>query len=283
MNEIKTVLSEIGGALTGAGWYQMVKWPFWVLLFTVAAGGVYCARFGKKTLLCRSVSGTLNLCGIYQTAFILYTVFPTFRKLPFPLPFLTVTTESVAMQNFLSMDLVTLAPILLQLLVLQLLVDFVEHLNPGGKTVVSWLVSQVVTMVISLSAYLIGTAGVSFLLSHFMQPSMSQKLAVIPLLIVGIILLVMLCAKLIFTVVLETGNPTFKKHYDFFTTNKIGSLLTVSTMSFLLTCGVFAVLFATGNSKLTFASGNLWGMLIILALLLVAEFYFAMYFCGKKK
>ena len=279
MDEIKTVLSEIGSAFTGAAWYPMVKWPFWVLLFTVAAGGVYCARFGKKTLLCRSISGTLNLCGIYQAAFILYTLWPTTRKLPFTLPFLSVTEESVTLMNALTMDLATLAPMLLQLMILQLLVDFVEHLNPGGKTFFpGWVFSQIVTVLISLSAYLVGTAGFCFLL-----PCVSGKFAIIPVVIAAAVFPLMLCGKLIFTVVLESGNPQFKKPYDFFTTNKIGSLLTVSALSFLLTSGVFIVLFTTGHSKLTFASTNLFGMVIVLGLVELAEFIFSMYYCGKKK
>lgn len=279
MNEIKTVLFAIGDRITAFTWYQMVKWPFWILLFTVAAAGVYTARFGKKTLLCRAVSGTLNLCGIYQAAFLLYTFVDDLRTLPFTLPFLTVTADSVALMDVMSMDLFTLAPMLLRLMILQLLVDFVEHLNPGGKTFFpGWIFSQFMTVLISLLAYLVGTAGFTLLL-----PCISGKYALIPVCLAAGIFVVMLCGKLIFTVVLESGDPNFKKCYDFFTTDKIGSLLTVSALSFVITATVFTVLYATGNSSLTFATANRLGSAIILLMLIFSEFIFAMYFCGKKK
>lgn len=278
MDEIKTVLSEIGGYFSSAAWYPMVKWPFWVLLFTVAAGGVYCARFGKKTLLCRSVSGTLNLCGIYQAAFILYTRFGSLRSIPFTLPFLNVTEESVSLMNVLELDLSVLAPMLLQLMFLQLLVDFVEHLNPGGKTFLSWLLSQLITVLVSLGFYLVIIAG-----CHFLLPCIGGQYAIIPVALAGLVFLGMVCAKLIFTVVLESGNPDFKKAYDFFTGHKVGSLLTVSIQSFLLTAGVFTIMLVTGASRLVFLRANMTGLLIVLMLLMLAEYIFAMFYCGKKK
>ena len=278
MDEIMTVFSEFCARLAGATWYQMVKWPFLVLMFTIAAGGIYCARFGKKTLLCRAVSGTLNLCGIYQAAFILYACFPTLRALPFTLPFLSVSSESVVMLNALTMELSVLAPMLLRLMLLQLLVDFVEHLNPGGKTLITWFFSQCVTAVISLTAYLVGTAGFSLLL-----PCIGGEYAIIPVVLAAAVFLLMICGKLIFTVVMESGNPQYKKFYDFFTTKNPGTLLTVSALSFLLTCIVFAVLHATGSSVMSFGGFNMSGMVIILILLLTAEHFYTMYYCGKKK
>ena len=71
MNEITTLFTTIGEFFTKSAWYSMVKLPFWTLLFTVAAGGVYCARFGKKTLLNQGISSTLCIVTVYLGAMLL--------------------------------------------------------------------------------------------------------------------------------------------------------------------------------------------------------------------
>jgi hypothetical protein len=278
MNDIKSVVSAIDAYFTNAAWFQMGIWPFWILLFTVAAGGVYTARFGKKTLLCRGISGTLNLCGIYQAAILLYTLFPFLRDIPFSLPFLEVTKDTVALMNPMTMKLSVLAPTLLQLMFLMLLVDFVESLNPGGKTILSWLFSQAVTVSISLSAYLVIITGFNFLV-----PSAAAWIAIVPVVVAALVFLLMLCGKLIFTVVLESGNPQFKNAYGFFTGHKFGSLLTVSSLNFLFTSALSTVLFFTEQTRWTFATVNRRGITFILFLILAAEYFYAMLYCGKKK
>lgn len=278
MNEIKSVLAEIVRYFTNASWFQMSVWPFWILLFIVAAGGVYTARFGKKTLLCRSISGTINLCGIYLAAIILYAFFPILRSIPFPLPFLVVTKESVSLADLSVMNLAAFCPIVLRLMFLMLLVDFVESLNPGGKTVLSWFFSQCVTIVISLCAYLVVVAGFTFLL-----PRVDGEFAIIPVVLAALLFLLMLCAKFVFTVVMESGNPTFKKYYDFFTTKKFGSLLTISALSFTFSAVLLAVLYLADLVRLNFADANKTGLCFILGLMLLAEYLYAMLYCGKKK
>lgn len=278
MNEIQTVLSEIRAYFTDASWFQLGKWPFWVLLFTVAAGGVYTARFGKKTLLCRGICGTINLCGIYVSAIILYTLFPSLRALPFGLPFLDVTDQTARLLDPIVMEVGTLAPILLRMMFLILLVDFLEYLNPGGKTLMSWMLSQVVTVTLSLSTYLVIISGFNMLL-----PDLSGTYAIIPVVLVAALFLLMISAKFVFTIVLESGNPQFKSIYGFFTTHKGGSLLTVSALSFLFSAALYAVLYVTENYQISFSDANLSGLGFILLLLLIAEYFFAMLYCGKKK
>lgn len=278
MNDIKMFFYAIGDYLGGASWFLMARWPFWILLFAVAAGGVYTARFGKKTLFCRSISGAIKLCGIYQVAIILYTVVPVLRSLPFGLPFLFVSEESVGIADPLNLNLGTLSPILLELMFLTLLVDFVESLNPGGKTILTWVFSQFLTVFISLSAYLIIVAVINFLM-----PSSFGSIAIIPVMIVFTVFLLVLCAKFIFTVVLDRKNPQFRSIYDFFTKNKTGSLMTVSALSFLFSGAAYAVLSLTGSNGQAFASTDLIGLCFILFLLLLAEYVFTMYYCGKKK
>lgn len=278
MNEFTTLITAIGDFFTGSDWFQMVKWPFWVLLFTVAAGGVYCARFGKKTLLNLGVSGILNLLVIYLTAAIAYIHFPPLRAMFSELPFLSVTDQAVSLVDPFSLDLSVLAPVLLRLMILLFLVNMADSFGAGGKTMLSWLFFQCVTAGIALLAYTIITAGLSLIL-----PSVLNRYAIIPVVIVVAIGLLMLCAKFIFTVVVSGGNPYFSAVYKFFTVNKGGSLFTVSALSFLFSLLLLSVLHMTGNTTLVYSAANTTGLGIILVLLLVALYIFGMFYNDRKK
>lgn len=278
MNEISTLFTDIGNFFTGADWFTMVKWPFWVLLSTVAAGGVYCARFGKKTLLNQSISGVLNLIVIYLTASMCCIHFPPLRSMFSELPFLSVTDQSVSLVDPFTLNLGVLAPVLLRLMILILLVNLSDSFGMGGKTLLSWLFSQFVTVAIGLLIYTIVTAGLSLVL-----PAVLKRYAIIPVAAVVVIGVLMLCAKFIFTVVVSGGNPYFSAVYKFFTVNRGGSLFTTSALSFLLSALVLAVMRLTGNTTLIYSQANTTGLWIILLLLLVALYIFGMFYNGRKK
>ena len=278
MQDITTLFTAIGDFFTKAEWYAMVKWPFWILLCTVAVGGVYCARFGKKTLLNQGVSGVLNLVVIYLTATIGYINFPPLRSMFSELPFLSVSEESVSLLDPFSLDLSVLSPVLLRLMIMILLVNLSESFGAGGKTLLTWFFSQLVTVAIGLLLYTIVTAGLSLIL-----PSVLNRYAIIPVAIVVVIGVLMLCAKIIFTVLISGGNPYFSAVYKFFTVNKGGSLFTTSALTFLLSIVVLTGMHLSGNTTLVFSETNTSGLWIILLLLLVVLYIFGMFYNDKKK
>lgn len=278
MNDISTIFTAIGDFFTKAEWYPMVKWPFWILLCTVAAGGVYCARFGKKTLLNQGVSGVLNLLVIYLTASLGYIHFPPLRSMISGLPFLNVTAESITLVDPFTLELGVLAPILLRLMLMTLLVNLSDTFGSGGKTLLSWLFSQCMTVAIGLLLYSIVTAGLSLIL-----PAVLNRYAIIPVAIMVVIGVLMLCAKFIFTVLISGGNPYFSAVYKFFTVNKGGSLFTTSALSFLLSMAVQSVMHLTGNTTLAYPSVNTNGLWIILLLLLVVLYIFGMFYNDRRK
>lgn len=278
MQDISTLFTAIGDFFTKAAWYSMVKWPFWILLCTVAAGGVYCARFGKKTLLNQSISGVLNLVVIYLTATMGYIHFPPLRSMFSELPFLSVTEQAITLVDPFTLEPGVLAPVLLRLMLLILLVNLSDTFGSGGKTLLSWLFFQCVTVAIGLLLYTIVTAGLSLVL-----PAVLNRYAIIPVAIVVVIGVLMLCAKFIFTVLISGGNPYFSAIYKFFTVNRGGTLFTTSALSFLLFMAVLSVMHLTGNTTLAYPSINTDGLWIILLMLLVVLYIFGMFYNDKRK
>ena len=278
MNDVSTLFTAIGDFFTKASWYPMVKWPFWILLSTVAVGGVYCARFGKKTLVNQGVSGVMNILVIYLTAVLCYIHVPPLRTMFPPLPFLTVTEETVTLVDPFKLELGVLSPLLLRLMLMTLLVNLSYSMGIGGKTILSWFFSQLLTVALGLLFYTIFTAGLSNIL-----PAVLSRYAIIPVVIVLVIAVLMLSAKFIFTVLSRGGNPYFGAVYKFFTVNKGGALFTTSALSFLLSMIILVIMHVCGNTTMSYTNTNTAGLLIILLMLLSVLYIFSMFYNDRKK
>ena len=278
MNEITTLFTAIGDFFTKSDWFSMVKWPFWVLLSTVAVGGIYCARFGKKTLLNLGIGGLLDLLVIYLGTVIAYIHIPPLRGMFSELPFLSVSDQGISLVDPFTLELGALAPLLLRLMILVFLVNTAESFRTGGKTLFSWFFSELVTVFLALVFYAIITAGIWLIL-----PAALGQFAIIPVVIIIAIGILVLCAKFVFTVLISGGNPYFTTVYKFFTVNRGGSLFTVSTLCFLLALTLLSALHITGNATVRYTEVNTTGLGIILCLVLATLYCFGMFFIDRKK
>lgn len=278
MNEITTLFTTIGDFFTKSDWFAMVKWPFWMLLFTVAVSGVYCARFGKKTLLNQAISATLGLVTIYLFAVAMLVSFPFVKGLVSNLPFLTVTETSVSVVDIFSLTPITLPPMLLRLMLLTLMVCCADLFFAGGKTIISWLLSHILSTFAALVFYAIVTAGITMIL-----PSLLGRFAFIPVILVAVLGLLVLCAKIIFTVVISGGNPIFSSIYKFLTVNRGGSLFTISFLCFLFTLTLLVVLRLSGSISVPFDQVNRTALWIVFGLVMATLHLFSRFFIDRKK
>lgn len=278
MNELTTLFTAIGDFFTNNDWISTVRWPFWVLLTTVAVGGIYCARFGKKTLLNQAAACTLTLVSIYLTAAIAFITWPAVRNLFSELPFLSVAEDRVFVTDIFSTNLGVLAPWLLRLMILTLMISIADAFITSGKSVVSWFFSQIFAAITALVGYAVVTAGLSLIL-----PSLLGRYAIIPVVVVVAVGLLILCAKFIFTVIISGGNPYFTTIYKFFTVNKGGSLFTVSSLTFLFAMILVSALRISGSGTAVYAEANVTALWIILGLVMAALFLFSTFFMDRKK
>ena len=277
MNEITTLFTAIGEFFTKSAWYSMVKLPFWTLLFTVAAGGVYCARFGKKTLLNQGISSTLCIVTVYLGAILLGVFAPSLRD-DIALPFLSMNDQSAVLQDIFTMEAKSIASSLLQLMILVFLLNTADSFGAGGKDIVTWIATEALAMVIALLIYVLLITGMQAII-----PWLLNRYAIVPVVLVIALSLVMICAKFLFTKVITKENSYYTSMNKFFTTNRMGTLLTTSAMSFLF-CGLLSlILHVRKQNELVFANANRIGLVIILSMVLLVQFIFEMYYQDRKK
>ena len=274
MNEITALFTGIGDFFTQSDWWSMVRWPFWILLFTVAAGGIYCAKFGKKALASQGVSCTLSLIAMYLISAIACIYLPTWHSMFSYLPFLNVTDASVTLVNPLSLNLNGVAAEILKLILLIVMLDGADAIITGK----GWILWRCAAYGIAL---LFDTALVAMIRGFF--PFIFNTFAIIPVVIIISLGVVMMCAKFIFTSVISGGNPYYTKVHKFFTSNTLGIILTTSSLTFLLVLVIGAALILSGNSVLTYAAVNRTGLWIILGLLLGSMFIFDRFFIDRSK
>ena len=277
MNEITTLFTAIGDFFTKSTWYSMVKLPFWTLLFTVAAGGVYCARFGKKTLLNQGISSTLCIATVYLGAILLGVYVPSLRD-DISLPFLSMNEQSAVLLDIFTMEATGIATTLLKLMILVFLINTADSFGAGGKSMFTWITTEALAMAIALLIYVLLITGIQAII-----PWLLERYAIVPVMLIIAVSLVVICAKFIFTKVITKENKYYSSMNKFFTTNRMGTLLTTSAMSFLFCDLLSLVLHVRGHNEVTFANVNRIGLWIIMGMILIVQFIFEMYYQDRKK
>lgn len=274
MNEITALFTGIGDFFTQSDWWSMVRWPFWILLFTVAAGGIYCAKFSKKALASQGVSCSMSLISMYLISAIACIHLPTWRNMFAYLPYLDATDTAVTLVNPLTLSPNSAASELLKLIILVIMLDGADAIITGK----GWILWRCAAYGIALLFYTALTAMVDGFL-----PCIFDRYAIVPVVIIVSLGVVMMCAHFIFTSVISSGNPYYTKVHKFFTSNKLGVIFTTSSLTFLLALAVEAALILSGNTVLTYAAVNRTGLWIILGLLLGSMYIFDRFFIDRSK
>ena len=277
MNEITNLFTAIGDFFTNSAWYSMVRLPFWTLLFTVAAGGVYCARFGKKTLLNQGISSTLCIITVYLGAIMLCLYIPGLRYV-IELPFLLVGSDYAMLQDPFTIGYYNVPQTLLRLMILVFLLNTADSFGSGGKSLLKWIATEALAMVIALVIYWLLLTGIQAVI-----PWLLSRYAIIPVVGVFALALVVICAKFVFTKVITKENKYYASMNKFFTTNRMGTLLTTSALSFLFCALLALVLHIYEQYVVFFDSVDRIGLWLILGLVLLVQFIFEMYYQDRKK
>lgn len=274
MNEITAQFTAVGDIFTKSDWWVMVRWPFWILLFTVAAGGVYCAKFGKKALVPQSVSCCMSMIALYLISSIACANLPTWRSMFAHLPFLAVTDTAVTLVDPITLNLNSAAGQLLKLILLVIMLDGADAIITGK----GWVLWRCAAYGIALLFY---TAIVAMVEGFF--PFIFHRFAVILVVAIISIGIALMCTKFVFTSVITSSNSYYAKVNKFFTSNKLGIIITTSSLSFLLVLAVGAVLILTGNAVMTYDAVNIKGLWINLGLLFASMFIFDRFFIDRSK
>lgn len=215
-------------------WPYLLKAGGILLIGVILFGSIGRFVFGKKSVLNVAVSSAIAIIFIYTLTVILRISGVEFQEFLAPLPFVTLTGDSLVLFNFSGADYTLICFELLSMIILAFLVNLLDRWLPRGKNLFTWLLFRCLTVILATLAHLV----VYGLLMRYLPDGLMTYAPVVLLAILALMLLTG-ALKIVVGVALTTVNPLIAALYTFFFANVIGkqvtrAVFTTAIMSLLI-------------------------------------------------
>ena len=262
MESIISYFSEIGIDI-----WIFLKFSGILLLGSLLLSSVSRFIFKKKTLFSCSITSSIAIIFIYVAMVLILTVVTDLRFLAAPLPFVTISEESIRFFRFADASYTAVAGELLSMLILAFLVNLVDNWLPKGKGILRWSWWRILTVAIGLLLHY----GVTWLFNRYLPLGI---VTYAPVILLAILLLMLLTGALryILGVILATVNPLVAALYTFFFASVIGKQITKAVFTTAILSGIILLLQEMGITTLSLSSGALIAYIPFLLVLVLVWF-----------
>ena len=219
--------------------------------------------FGNKSVLCRAVFSAIGILFIYALTVVLIGTDSKFQQFLTPLPFVTISGDSMELFSFQA-DYFVICSELLNMIMLSFLMNFIDSLLPIGTHIVSWIFFRCLGLIVALILHLLAT-------SLFATYLPNGLITYAPIIILAILVLMILTGSLKFIVglILTTVDPLIAALYTFFFASLVGKKITRAVLTTgILACLVYA-LQKIGISTIYIASTVLMAYIPLIVLLVL--------------
>ena len=220
--------------------------------------------FGKRSVLNNAVSSAIGILFIYIITVVLKIAGAQYDKLIAPLPFVSISDETLTMFSFTTAHYTAICSEILSMIILSFLVNLADGWLPKGKNVLTWLFFRCLTVIIAFTMHLV----VVGLLATYMPQDI---LTFAPAILLAILVLLLLTGalKIIVGALLTTVNPIIGGLYTFFFANVVGKQVTKAVLTTAILSAVVVLLEYVGISAISIASSALIAYIPFLAVLVV--------------
>lgn len=188
--------------------------------------------FGKRSMLGSAVSSAIAIVFLYALTVALPLFGSKFAAYASPLPFVSITEDTLHIFSFSDKDYTVICSQLLSMVILAFCVSLTDRFLPRGKNLLTWLFFRILTVILGFAAHY----GLLWLL-NFMVPNGYSQYAPVILLSVLVLMLLTGALKILVGIILSTVNPIIAALYTFFFSSAVGRQLTRS----VLTTAILAV------------------------------------------
>lgn len=220
--------------------------------------------FGQKSILNVSVSSTFGIMFIYGLTIILSVCGIQLTSINAPLPFVTVTDNTLLLMDIFNTHYTTLCSEILSMIILAFLVNIADTWLPKSKNIFSWLFFRVLTVIIGYFLHLL----VVWLFTTYLPQDIVTYTPVI-LLAILVLMLVTGVLKLVIGALISTVNPIIGGLYTFFFANIIGKQITKAVLTTALFAGVITALRYIGIVSIAITSAALLAYLPIILIIVI--------------
>lgn len=220
--------------------------------------------FRKQTLLGHAISSAIAVIYIYVVMVLILTVVQELRFLVTPLPFASISQDSIRFFSFDGANYTVIASELLGMIILTFLVSLVDTWMPKGKHLLSWAFWRLITVALGFLLHYAAT----WLLHKYLPQGI---LIYAPVILLGILLIMLLTGalKYLLGLILATVNPLIAALYTFFFATLVGKMITKAVLTTAILSGVILLLQNLGITTLSLAAGALVAYIPFLLLLIV--------------
>lgn len=232
---MESIISFFAGI--GVDFLSFMKFAGILLLGSLLVSGVFRFIFKKQTLLSQCVSSSIAIVFIYVVMVLIFTVVEELRFLITPLPFATISQDSIRFFSFSGADYTVIAAELLSMIILALLVSLTDTCVPKGKNLLSWMLFRVLTVTIGFMLHYAANW-----LFHKYLPMGIVTYAPVILLVIVLIMLLTGALKFLLGLILAAVNPLIAALYTFFFATVIGKQITKSVLTTAILSGLMVLL-----------------------------------------
>ena len=223
--------------------------------------------FGKKSALNNAISSAIGILFICALTVTLKRANLPFANLIPPLPFVSISGESVVLFSFAGKHYTVICGELLNMIILSFLVNIVDGWMPKGKHFFSWIFFRVLTVLIASILHILSTG----LLTAYLPEGI---VTYAPPILLGLLILMLLTGalKIVVGAVMATVNPLIAALYTFFFANIVGKQITKAVLTTAILSGLVVLMHKLGLGVLSIGPAMLMTYLPFAALLLVLWF-----------
>ncbi len=204
--------------------------------------------FGKKSALSNAVSSAIGILFIYALTIFLKETPYTFAQWIPPLPFVTISGDTLVLFSFAGADYLAICSQLLSMLLLAFLVNIVDRWLPQGKNIFTWILFRALTVLIALILHIVAGG----LLSAYLPTAITVYA---PPILLGILAVMLLTGalKVPVSAVLSSVNPLIAGFYAFFFAHIVGKQITKAVLTTAILAGLVILLQNLGISAVCIA------------------------------
>lgn len=220
--------------------------------------------FGKRSVLNQSVSSAIGILFIYALTIVIHSYGLDLKFLVSPLPFISISGDSLHIFSFVGADYVAICGQLLDTVILAFLVNLVNSWLSKGKKLLSWLFFRCLSVVLAMLLHVL----VQSLLEAFLPEGL---LLWAPVILLGLLLLSLLTGalKLLVGAALTAVNPLIAVLYTFFFASFIGKQVSKAMLTTLILSALVYALNHFGVLSVFIGAAALAAYLPLLIILLV--------------
>lgn len=260
MESIVSYFSEIG-----IDFWLFLKIAGIIILGSLLLSCISRFIFRKQTLLGYAVSSSIVIIFIYVVMVLIMTVVTELRFLVTPLPFVSISQESIRFFRFENAGYTVVAAQLLSMIILAFLVNLVDTWLPKGKNILSWTWWRFLTVALGFVLHY----AVTWLFNRYLPYGI---ITYAPVILLAILLLMLMTGALRFLLgaILATVNPLIAALYTFFFATLIGKQITKAILTTAILSGIIVLLQDLGITALSLVPGALVAYIPFLLVLILA-------------